>query len=115
MIKPDDPRELTVDLISRSVCTIQVAACIADSGGSIFAWGWNSMGPDGLGQCAEAHAITRANKVRLVSSATIYVAGLRRRNGKIVGTKPCPECAYRIGKWGIKICYRDVDGSWKDM
>lgn len=114
MIKPDDPRELAVDLIERSTCTIQVGSCIADSDG-IFAWGWNSMGPDGFGQCAENHAIKRANKVRLTSRATIYVASKRNRNGKMVPAKPCADCAYLVGKWGIRVCWRDNDGEWKEM
>lgn len=114
MIKPDDPRELALDLIDRSICTIQVGACIADNWG-VYSWGWNSMGSDGLGQCAETHAIKRANKARFNSTSTIYVASRRRRNGKVVPAKPCADCAYIIGKWGLKVKWRDNDGEWKDM
>lgn len=92
MIKPDDPRELAIDLLPRSICAVQVAAVLADGHG-IFAWGWNSVG-NGLGEHAEAAAIRRANKKRL-KGATIYIASQRKRNKKAICSKPCPSC------WGV--------------
>lgn len=110
MYKPTDPRELAVDLLGRSICRIQVAAVIADKDG-ISGWGWNSVG-SGEGIHAEAHAISRTNRDRLTSSATIYVASTRKANGKMVPSKPCSECAYLIGKHGLKVEYRDADNTW---
>ena len=109
MRKPADPRELAVALLRRSTCMVQVAAVLADSYG-ISSWGWNNSGADGLGEHAEAHCMRRANRRRSAVS-TIYVAAKRRRNGKAVTAKPCPECA-RILKNVGKISYRDSKGVW---
>lgn len=110
MIKPRDPRELTVDLLPRSPCAVQVAAVIADRHG-IFSWGWNSSG-SGLGEHAEAAAIRRANRKRL-RGATIYVASVRKRNAKMVLSAPCVACMRRIVGARIgAICYRDAEGVW---
>ena len=111
MIKPSDPRKLAVDLLPRSICSVQVAAVIADDSG-IFSWGWNSVG-SGLGEHAEAAAIRRANKDRL-ETATIYVAAQRNRNGKIVLSKPCEDCAKRLRAAGIYLVYyRLASGRWE--
>jgi len=61
------PHDLAIDLTKRSICAVRVAAVLWDQYG-IFSWGWNSAGPDGFGQCAEIHAISRANKARLAGS-----------------------------------------------
>jgi deoxycytidylate deaminase len=110
MIKPNDPRQLAIDLLPRSTCNVQVAATISDGRG-IFAWGWNNPGK-GFGECAEAAAIRRANKERLLGSV-IFVAGRRNRNGKIVGSKPCDSCKKKIVKNGLIAMYRDSDGEWR--
>jgi deoxycytidylate deaminase len=111
MIKPRDPRELAVDLLPRSTCSVQVAAVIADDHG-IFSWGWNSPG-NGFGEHAEVAAIRRANKDRLTTSS-IYVASQRKRNGKVVMSKPCESCMRKISKRGIYlIYYRDAGGTWR--
>jgi deoxycytidylate deaminase len=108
MIKPDDPRQLAIDILERSICQVKVGACIADQNG-IMGWGWNSVG-DGFGEHAEAAAIRRSNRRRQVG-ATIYVAA--RRNN-IITAKPCEDCARRIyGSWISKVVYRDQDG-WKE-
>lgn len=110
MIKPDDPRQLAVDLLSRSICNVKVAAVIADDHG-IFSWGWNNSG-DGFGLHAEDHVIRRANKKRIVW-ATLYVAGERARNHKPVPSRPCGACESVIKAWGIRtVWYRDGDGKW---
>lgn len=109
MLKPMDPRELAVDLLTRSTCKVQVAAVLADHAG-IFSWGWNSSW-DGYGMHAEPHAITRANKRRL-KGATIYVAARRKRNNKTVSAKPCDPCALWVRKWGLAVEYRNGDGVW---
>jgi deoxycytidylate deaminase len=96
VIKPDDPRQLAIDLLGRSTCHVQVAAVIADRHG-IFSWGWNSSGRDGYGEHAEAAAIRRANKRRL-DYATIYIAGKR---SKQVMSRPCEECQKLLKKWGV--------------
>ena len=109
MIKPSDPRVLAVDLLPRSICSVQVAAVISDGAG-IFSWGWNSVG-DGWGIHAEAHAIRRANKRRLRGS-TIYVASQRMRNEKTIRSKPCDDCQALIDKWGLSVLYRDPNDTW---
>lgn len=109
MTKPDDPRQLAIDLLNRSECAVQVAAVIADRHG-IFSWGWNSVGT-GLGEHAEAAAIRRANKKRL-SGATIYVAGRRKKSRNPVLSKPCEHCEAIIRAWGVVFSYRDNEGEW---
>ena len=111
MIKPRDPRELAVDLLPRSVCSVQVASVVCDAGGNIISWGWNSVG-SGLGIHAECHAINRSNRGRLWYG-TIYVASQRKRNKKIIMSKPCPDCERIIKKWHLKAIYRDADGMWR--
>ena len=111
MIKPDDPRDLVLNLLSRSVCAIQVASVIADDVG-IFGWGWNSMGPTGYGLCAERHAIGRSKRVRLWE-ATIYVAGKYKDKGTVVNSKPCEKCQAMIDKYGMTVVFRGKDGKWR--
>ena len=110
MKKPVDARDLAIDIYSRSHCAVRVGAAIEDNYG-IYSWGWNSEGPSGFGQCAEKHAIARANKARLLGS-TIYVAGQRRRNSKAVTSKPCGSCQKLIDKWELNVYWRNHDGRW---
>lgn len=110
MIKPNDPRALVIDLLPRSICSVQVAAVICDSSRRILSWGWNSVG-SGLGIHAEAHAIQRANKDRLWFG-TIYVASLRR--GKPILSKPCDKCQELIANWEMDVVYRDSSGHWQE-
>lgn len=110
MFKPNSPRDLAVDLLPRSICSVQVAAVIADNH-SIFGWGWNSAG-SGFGEHAEAAAIRRSSRKRM-KGASIYVAAIRMRNGKPVLAKPCEDCAIRIIGAGVKhVWYRNADGLW---
>jgi cytidine deaminase len=111
MIKPDDPKDLVINLLPRSTCHIQVASVIADDVG-IFAWGWNSMGPTGMGLCAERHAIKRAKRARLWK-ATIYVAGGYKGRSKMVNSKPCAKCQSVIDQYGMTVIYRNQKGEWK--
>lgn len=97
MIKPDDPRQLALDLQGRSTCAVKVGAVITDRHHNIMAWGWNHMGLTGLGEHAEAAAIRRANKWRL-EGATMWVAGRRSRP---VFSKPCLECARLLRAWNF--------------
>jgi deoxycytidylate deaminase len=109
MIKPKDPRDLAIALMSRSIASVQVAAVLADRWG-IHSWGWNSAGPTGLGIHAEHHCLIRANRSRLAGS-TLYVAAQRKRNGKPITAKPCEKCQLLIG--GIeKIMWRENDSFW---
>lgn len=110
MKKPSSASSLAVDILARSGCCVQVGAAIEDGVG-ILSWGWNSMGFDGYGIHAEAHAILRANKRRL-RGATIFVASKRKRNGKVVPSKPCPDCQKLIDKWGLHVVWRDSNGVW---
>ena len=103
------PQDLVITLTSRSICAVQVAACVVDRWG-IFAWGINHAGWHGLGECAEQHCLSRANRKRL-PNAVMYVAAKRKRNGKIVTARPCLEC-----QGFVKVCkdvvYRDGEGEW---
>jgi deoxycytidylate deaminase len=111
MIKPDDPRELAVDLLDRSVCNVQVAAVIADNHG-IAGWGWNNVG-SGFGTHAERHCISRTSRGR-ADGARIFVAARRNANGKTVTAKPCEKCQEAIESADIsEVWYRDSDGVWK--
>lgn len=112
MMKPSDPRQLAIDLLARSICSVQVAAVLADPHG-IFGWGWNSVG-SGLGEHAEAAAIRRSSKKRL-NGATIYVASQRKRNAKTIMSAPCPDCHELICNWDLKIMFRDADNKWWRM
>lgn len=111
MNKPSDPRELAIDLLPRSICTVQVAAVITDAGGNILSWGWNHSGPKGLGQHAEHHAIIRSNRNRLWYGF-IYVAGQYKR-GPLVTAKPCEHCQTMIDNYHMDVLYRDKGGKWR--
>ena len=104
------PTEIALALLHRSVCHVQVAACIVDSYG-VFAWSTNHMGFDGLGQHAEAEVVRKANKRRL-AGAKMYVVAARRKNGKVVTAKPCFRCQRLIEKYGIDVTYRNAYGRW---
>ncbi len=110
MIKPDDPRQLALDIMLRSICSVQVGAAIADSSGKIISWGWNNVG-SGWGIHAEAHAIRRANKDRLEGS-TIFVSSQRARNAKTINSRPCDACSDLIYKWKMKYVFRAPTGLW---
>lgn len=110
MIKPASAKDLAEDILVRSKCAVRVGAAIEDATG-IISWGWNFDGFDGHGLCAERHAIQRANRKRL-SGATIYVAGMRHRNGKLVPAKPCETCEKVIKKWNLQVVWRDNEGNW---
>ena len=79
--------ELASIVACRSTCNVKVGAVIYDSFG-IFSWGWNHVGA-GTGECAEIHAIKRANKARLKGAAIIVFT--YRRN-KQINSKPCAKC-----------------------
>ena len=106
-----DPTELAATLLNRSTCAVQVAAVLLDKWG-VFSWGWNGSGQTGMGEHAEAHAFRRSNK-RRIPYATMYVAAVRKRNGKIITAKPCEACWKFIRQWGITVMYRDGAGEWK--
>lgn len=110
MIKPSSGRQLAIDILERSNCLVQVGAAIEDRRGRIIAWGWNGS-HDGWGLCAERHAILRANRKRL-EGGTIYVAGKRHRNGKIVPTRPCAICQPFIDKHSLRVVWRNNNGEW---
>ncbi len=108
-VKGADPRELAVALLRRSVCSVQVAAVLEDEWG-VFAWGWNSSGPTGMGEHAEAHCLRRANRNRL-QGATLYVAARRARNGRPVCARPCSACQ-KVIRDVEAVVWRDGDGLW---
>lgn len=104
-----NPVELVVELLKRSICAVQVAAVIADKHG-VHAWGWNSSGATGMGMCAEAHALSRANPRRLAVS-TIYIAARRKKSGSVVVSRPCKKCAQIVSKCQI-VMWQDKSGDW---
>jgi deoxycytidylate deaminase len=111
-LKKASPTEVVVALLNRSACHVQVSAVLADGYG-IYSWGWNGIGPTGLGQHAEAHCMSRANRNR-VGRSTLYVASRRRRNGKTINSRPCLECQQLVA--GCKrVIYRDENGNWVDL
>jgi len=119
MIK-SSPQQLALDLLDRSICSVQVAAVVFDNHG-IFGWGWNSMGKDGYGEHAECSAIRRCNRNRLGGSS-IVVVGRRKRNTRhgrlfkvphVVVTFPCTDCLRRLQKVGIQtVILQDKIGVW---
>ena len=114
MLKPPDPKRLAIDILARSTCAVQVGAAITDATGRIISWGWNHAGASGYGTHAEHHAISRANRGRL-HHGIIYVASKRRKNGKVVESRPCAACFSRIVDAGIiSIFYRNKNGAWED-
>jgi deoxycytidylate deaminase len=109
MRKPASAKELAIDILARSNCSVMVGAAIEDHTG-IVSWGWNSVG-SGYGLHAEVHAIQRANRRRL-AGATLYVASMRARTNKSITSKPCPDCQRLIDKWGLRIVWRDANEEW---
>lgn len=108
-LKGEDPKYIAVNILERSICAVQVGACIEDKTG-ILAVGWNSVGK-GFGWHAEAHAVYRANRNR-VKGSTIYIAAKRKRNGVNVIARPCDACMpYLVG---MNIWWRDKTGIWRN-
>src|SRR5258706_10752102 len=109
------PKQIAVDIAGRSRCSVRVGACLVDRKGRIFATGWNGIGPDGMGQCAECHALGRANRKRL-SGSIVYVAGFRTRTGKPVTSRPCPNCLRMLCWAGILSArYLTKEGEWEQL
>jgi len=108
-IKGRDPKEIALSLLKRSDCSVQVAAVLSDKRGT-YAWGWNSSGPSGFGECAEAAAFKRANYKRIPGSV-IWIAGRRRKSKNPVTSKPCAFC-WQLVKNCAYIMYMDNKGDW---
>ena len=111
-------RNLALDLCNRSQCSVQVGAVLSDNHG-IFAWGWNhysflSAGERGVH--AEEHAFKRANPKR-VRGSTLTIAGIRRKHGKFIFSKPCREiCLPLLMKHGVEyIEYTTKSGEWEKI
>jgi len=111
-LKSQDPTDLVVGLLNRSICSVQVAALCVDEYG-VFCWGWNHAGPSGLGQHAEAHCIIRSNRKRL-SGSIMYVAAKRKRNNRIVTARPCVACEPLV-RVCAGVVYRNVEGEWIEL
>jgi cytidine deaminase len=110
MIKSVPIFELTSTIALRSCCNIKVGAVLYDKYG-IFAWGWNHSGHNGMGQCAERHAISRANPSRLPRSS-ISIVAIRR--GKYICSIPCVTCFNALIRRSIRAfsCF-DQDKIWR--
>lgn len=110
-MRKSDPRQLALDLLDRSPCTVQVSAVLV-SRGRVSSWGWNHAGADGLGEHAEIATIRRSNRNRLPGSEMI-ITGRRVRNGKIVVCFPCEDCLHRLQKNSVKTVHlQDRSGKW---
>lgn len=112
MQKHKDPRVVVKRLLKRSTCAVQVAAVLSDKKG-VFAWGINHMGPHGFGECAEIHALKRANHKR-VAGAVLWVAGRRAKSGNRVNARPCAACQ-PVVKQCLYVMYRDKQGVWRQL
>ena len=104
-----DPTELATTLLNRSTCSVMVGAVLVDRWG-VFSWGHNNPG-NGYGEHAEQMCMRRANRNR-VEGATLYIAAVRRRNGKIITAKPCLVCQ-RVTRKCQTVVYRDGNGIWR--
>jgi deoxycytidylate deaminase len=106
------PTDIAATLLTRSVCAVQVAAVLVDAWG-VHGWGWNHSGATGFGKHAEAHCMSRANRDR-VERSTLYVAAVRKRNGKPVNARPCTQCQ-RLIKGVKRVVFRDAEGVWRQL
>ena len=105
MITGGDPWKLAAKIMERSRCRVRMGAVLIDRRGAVFAWGWNSAGPDGLGLCAERHALSRANPGRL-RGASMAVRGRHARSETV--SIPCTACFKALAKAGIAgVVHRD--------
>ena len=111
-VKGQDPRKVCEKLLKRSECAVQVAAVLSDKNG-IYAWGWNSSGPDGFGEHAEMNCLKRSNYKR-IQGATLWVASRRKKSKNSVCSKPCAAC-FPFVKQALYVIYRDKDGVWKKL
>lgn len=113
MRKNKTAEELAIDLAGRSRCSVRVGSVIIDKHGRLVSWGWNGIGSDGMGLCAEAHALSRGNRKRLAGS-DIYVAGFRTRTGRPVTAKPCQDCQRMLDWAGIRRAfYYTKEHTWE--
>ena len=108
-VKSRSPGEILLQLLDRSRCSVQVAACVADKRG-IFAWGWNSEGPDGFGEHAERACLKRANSRRL-TNATMYVMARRRNSKNFICARPCADCWPSVRQCK-EVVWRDKGNTW---
>ena len=107
-----NPRELAIDLCSRSPCRVKMA-CVLSDGYGIFNWGWNHPGPKGIGEHAEAMAIRRANRKRLKDSKAT-IAGYRGRTLGPVKSKPCEACQALLEVHGVeRVEWMEQNGVWR--
>lgn len=118
MRKSEDPREVALDILLRSVCRIPVAAVLHDRNG-IFSLGWNHAvvkNNQSTGMHAEEHAIRRANPSRLFG-ATLTVAGRYRKSGSWIYARPCEKSCLRLAKrCGIqRIQYTARGRRWEEL
>ena len=108
-VKGKDPKEITLKLLKRSECSVQVAAVLSDARG-VYAWGINHAGSDGFGEHAEVHCLKRSNHKR-VGKSVMWVAARRRKNRNPVSAKPCAAC-WPLVKGCRYVVYRDKNGAW---
>ena len=106
------PEKFLDKLLKRTICNVKVMALIVDKRGKVQ-WGWNNAGCDGNGEHAEACAIRRANKKRLVG-ADIYIKGVRAKNNRPVLSKPCVRCLALLKAFGVKrAIHNTFSGEWQ--
>lgn len=113
-MRKNSPIEVAEAILRRSTCAVQVGACLSDGFG-IYSWGWNSSGPSGMGEHAEAMVMRRVNRKRLIlPGSTLWVAARRQRNGCPVIARPCEACQ-RLIKGVGQVMWRDGDGIWRTL
>lgn len=109
------PEEIAETVSYRSTRNVRVGSCIIDTIGRVISIGWNHEGPDGLGECAEAFAIKRANRKRLVG-ASIYIFGQWGHSLNWVTAIPCSRCMALIRKHDLhNVWHSGKDGKWHHL
>ena len=113
-----DPKEIARALCRRSdLRSFQHGAVLFDGHG-VFAWGWSNFRSKRSNEfrtlCAERHALQRANKRRL-GGALLVVAGIRRKSGTLILSKPCALCEKAIREAGIKTVIFSDQEVWRQV
>ncbi len=72
--------------------------CIAKRADGTIVQSWNGCATD---VCPSAHAEARLAR-KLDVGSVVYVARVRRDNGKMAMSKPCPGCEGRLRSAGVK-------------
>jgi deoxycytidylate deaminase len=105
----DCPMLISSTILGRSICSVQVGACLVDSKGRVLEVGWNSVGM-GYGEHAEEACLRRARNRK--DGYMLYVAARRKKSGNVLTARPCLDCQGRLKKLG-RVMFRDGDSMWR--